>query len=212
MNANYFCIVYPGGTGGNHIANMMRLCPQVYSEIDNYQEKIIEFYENETDRLASESIIDARDVKAHYFSSHSVQRLPVSDKTVVIEGHFQQYETSIIEKTFPFDSTHFWMIVKFPDWESMPGKRIRAMNFWPQDPSNYKLPFRFIVTDKIIVDKNNGVLLDSEIIFTEHGSEYLRTELRKYDLILPNSADILHKHWIGWMKYIENSPPLFDPN
>ena len=88
MNADYFCIVYPGGTGGNHIANMMRLCPQIYSEVENYQEKIIKFYENETDRLASENVIDARDVKAHYFNSHSVQRLPVSDKTVVMRDIF----------------------------------------------------------------------------------------------------------------------------
>ena len=194
------------------MANMIRLCPEVHSEVEDYQKKIIEFYENETLRLQNITYLDARDVKAHFFDSHSVQRFPKSDKLVLLEGHFQQYEQSILDGKFPYNPKCFWLIVAFPNWDSLPGKRIRAMNFWPQNPNYYTIPFNFFVNNKITATDENGTLFDSEILFTDQGSEYLRTELRKFDLELPASADILHRHWIGWMRLIENCPPLFDPN
>ena len=209
-------IIFPGGCGGNHIANMLsldeRFAPRFAS--DSYVEDMLKNYSTFEYKLNSPI---AR--YAHFFESFGLVKLLEEDfrnevykgdKIHIFAGHAHhfvlndspplKYLIPLVEKL----TDTIWIMLNLPKDDSMPAKRIISLNqptlmksmyTWPFN-TNAPFPHYRKVTDK------NGILLDADILFSESGSVALEEKLNeKWGIKFHPVAHKLHQHWYKWVVY-----------
>jgi hypothetical protein len=94
----------------------------------------------------------------------------------------------------------FWIMISYPKENTVPYNRINLYGFTP-NKERYMFPF-YPSWNSIEVNHNNGLILDSELIFTEYGSQYIRESLKPLDIDLPPIADTLHEMWYNKIKEV----------
>lgn len=201
----FLVIIFPGGTGGNHLQNMISLCANFNSVFtsENYFKDLLEFYTN---------IGNSLDVKMKYVKFHPItqpnltilndlnykQFIEKSNKKTVLIGHNHCLQDAIENKYFVnFEDTVF-MVVNWPNTlNSIVGNRIRGGKFWPQHDKVYKLPYECPGSvPHFVVNYSNGFTCDPLKLFRSNGSKYLRKILAEnLNLNLPKEADDLHDIW-----------------
>lgn len=207
-------IAFTGGTGGNHVANMLSLCPEFSPRFQhkNYKEMLVNSY-----RYASISKREKISANAHFYKKfngientnglvNSEQRtflLDNQNRNIII-GHYHQW-TDVYSKKLEDGFTNIvWMIFTVPSVDSLAGKRLLNTGYGFPDPKKYNLPFVPNFNKSPIVTKDTAFLFDTEILFTDQGSQYLRECVTTYfGIELPVEADMLHREWISWMKDLE---------
>lgn len=210
--SKHLFVVYPGGCGGNHLANMLSLCDEFKSSC-GYEELLNE-YKKTTDTLL---MLGNSGIKAHFSESHLIENLQdveykrsllaeVTDKVNIFIGHQQHYftETKSTDPVTGFDDK-IWIVFSFPSEGSIPYNRMIKSGYHPCHTKEYAWPYRTHHSNYYyhLANDNNGFYFDTEKFFTPDGSIYLREMvLTNFGVVLPKTADILHSMWYKWMEYV----------
>ena len=221
-------ILYPGGCGGNHLANLISTDSKFTQRFlsDNYYEELLGKYQSKyktkylgpyKNHLISIGQKEVNGVIFHFSEFNNLDQLKdteqvkllLENKTInIFNGHEHcYYDIEKEYKTVRIMPDPLWIMISFPKENTVPYNRIKLCNFQP-NKDRYEFPFypTFIrpiePSDGIAVDESNGIILESEEIFTEYGSEYIRQTLKPYGVDLPIFADTLHKLWYDKIKEI----------
>lgn len=206
-------IAFTGGAGGNHVANMLSLCPEFSPRFQHkhYKEILIHSYQR-----ATREKINANAHFYQYFNGientsgfkNEEQRtfLLNNQHRNILIGHFHQW-VEVFEKGLERDFNNvIWMIFTMPSLNSLGGKRLLNKGYGFPDPKKYNIPFVPNFNKSPIVTKDTAFLFDTDILFTDQGSQYLRECVATYfGIELPVEADLLHREWISWMKDLDTS-------
>jgi len=209
--AKYLFVVYPGGCGGNHLANMLSLCDEFkstssYEQLLKQYKKIDIFFSNTTNP----------NIKAHFSDIHLVQNLEDTDyRNKIIDeqnneinifiGHHQHYFMDESKDFVKYFDDKIWIVFSFPNTDSIPHKRLIKSEYYPCHIEHYMWPYKTYISDSYYhsADDSNGFYFDTEKFFTAEGCQYLREMLlSNFGVILPETADILHSMWYKWMEYV----------
>ena len=212
-------ILHPGGTGGNHLANLISLIPEFEPRLDefegDYQQAFLKEYKRFTNPLfLPMHPTQIHNMKAHFLPKHGLngldkhsyseeyaQKLLSNKKINILTGHWHCFDNSDLSK---FDK-HAWLILTFPKESSLAHKRIRIFDFWPQEIEFYSAPYNF---KHPVMNSENTFVIDTEKFIADNGAEYLRQLLHKcFEVYLPSIADEMHNRWMyGLKKSLELFP------
>jgi hypothetical protein len=219
-------ILYPGGCGGNHLANLIstntKFTPRFKS--NNYLEDLFRDYKSKADEiyygpkkdhLFSIGSAGVRGLKFHFAEYNNLDQLKDEDQIQILlkndtinifNGHEHCYvEIDSDYKNLSRMPDAFWIMISYPKENTVPYNRINLYNFTP-DKERYAFPFypSWVkpLDGGVEVDHSNGLILDSELIFTEYGSQYIRESLQPLDIDLPPIADALHEMWYNKIKEV----------
>jgi hypothetical protein len=210
-------ILHPGGTGGNHLANLISLIPIFEPRLEkfegDYQQEFLKLYERFVNtEFLHHHPTQVHTMKAHFLTNHGLNGLDdkthrqqlLSNKRInILTGHWHCFDTSNLSDF----TNHAWLIMSFPKEGSLAYKRIRVYDFWPQKKFLYNSPYLF---NHPVINNDNSVEIDTDMFFQDSGSEYLRQLLKQhYGLELPAVADEMHSKWIyGLKKLLELFPDI----
>lgn len=203
----YLTIIFPGGTGGNHLQNMISLCSNFNGifESENYCQELIKFYKN-----IGNSLLNNAYVKFHPVVNPNLtilndtdykKLIQSSNKKTVLLGHNHCLQDAVENKYFVNFNETVFLIVNWPGTlNSIVGNRIKSGNFWPQNDKIYKIPYDVPgAVPHFIVNHQNGFDCDPLKLFRSNGSQYLRKILKEnLNIDLPKEADDLHHIWFEW--------------
>lgn len=211
------CSVYCGGAGGNHVSNMISLCKGMEPrfESSDYEKELIQRYQKFKYQKSHYT-----GILAHFYTNGNVtgNRVHNTDPLLDIEyqkeflnkqavtilsGH--EFNWKVLYQHFPDLQLKnpLWIIFTVPNKESVPGKRILLHGWWPVKPERYQFPFKPDIDSPYVA--SDGIVLNTELLFTKDGSQYLRELLDPYSIVLPKSTDIIHQHWYEWMVYVTDT-------
>jgi hypothetical protein len=216
--AKTVCILYTGGTGGNHLYNMLSLNNLFYI---HDKKNIIEQY-TEFDKTVYSGNYGICGIKAHFyplkeselFNTEILEEMLLQQKKILVLGHchtFYSYaNTGILNNLCDL----FWIIMKYPEAGSIPGRRIEMGKYISSGPDIYTVPFAtfdpsLVDMSGITATKNNAILLDPEKFFDTTGYDYINEQFAPLGIQLAPEAEYMHKMWSAWMEY---SMTLGDPN
>lgn len=207
-------IVFPGGCGGNHLANLISLnnkfTPRFKS--NNYHQELLNHYKEN----CSKSLINStgelyespHGIKAHFAEYNNLDQLKnnatfnelINSKTInILIGHehdFQELEFN--GRTISKIPDPFYIIMSYPKFNSLAYNRIQLYKFTP-DPKKYTFPFRVsydeLETEWPVADDSNGMFLETEKFIAENGCDYIKDKLLKINIELHDLAYEIHKIW-----------------
>lgn len=214
-------IVYPGGCGGNHLANIIstnsKFTPLFDSE--NYHNDLLVKYKEVFQTVPTKGYQHTGTPHVHHFKSHFSKHTNLEqlhdelmfnqlceNKTVnILMGHehcFEQAEVKLrlISKV----PDPFWLVLNFPKIDSIPYNRIKLYGLTPR-PERYTFPFNCTMyKGNVYASSNleNSILIETEELFTDYGVDYVREKLYKLDIEIPSIADELHKLWFNKLQEI----------
>lgn len=225
MSPEYFSrlkhlfVVYPGGTGGNHISNILSLTQEFnpVGFVGNPTSTILEYYKN----LPYRTHMHMGSITAHVFSdAPSAGKLTDEDSDIadkinntsgrnVIIGHEHHWHHFFDRQKHLRLKRYGWLIMTFPSIKSLAWQRILQFNMWPQPTYNYQLPYKPHPDCLITATSKDSTVLDTDAIFTDDGIHYMREVfLREFGIKVPPVADEIHSIWMDWMKYVCSSEYL----
>lgn len=205
-------ILHPGGTGGNHLANLISLIPNFEPRLDqfegDYQQTFLKLYERFVDiELLPKDKSQVHGMKAHFSAKHGLsglddntyrQKLLSNKKINILTGHWHCFDTTELSDF----TDHAWIIMSFPKKDSLAYNRILIYNFLPQKTFLYNSPYLF---NHPVINNDNSVKFDTDRFFEDNGAEYLRQILKNnFALELPDVADRMHSNWIYGLKHSLN--------
>jgi len=209
-------ILHPGGTGGNHLANLISLIPEFEPRLDkfegDYQQAFLKEYERFIDHLFLPiHPTQINNMKAHFLSKHGLngldkhsyneeyaQTLLSNKKINILTGHWHCFDHTDLSEF----KNHAWLILTFPKESSLAYKRVQVFNFWPQQIELYSEPYDF---KHPVMNSKNTFVIDTDMFIADNGAEYLRQLLYEcFAVYLPSIADEMHSKWMyGLKKTIE---------
>jgi hypothetical protein len=208
-------ILHPGGTGGNHLANLISLIPEFESRLEHfdgeYQQSFLKAYERFVDPLFLPILpTQIHSMKAHFLDKHGLnglddesyrQKLLLNKRINILTGHWHCFNDEDLSEF----TDHAWITMSFPKEDSMAYKRIKIYNFLPQLIESYAQPYDF---KRPPMSKENTFEFDTDIFFEDNGAEYLHQFLRQhFSIELPDVADEMHRKWMyGLKKSLELFP------
>ena len=198
------CVLYPGGTGGNHLANLISLCEGFSSRFtsNNYAIDLLQMYKEMPVPFIDEKdkLLLVTGLKAHFGDESGFSRLlksepPGSEQITVANGHIGDLY-GVLKSAPNVFADSVWLVIPSPaDKNSIVYKRILASEYFPIKDERYTLPFADLI------NTDNGILFDSELFCSETGVDYLRTLLLDvFNVTLPDTANEIHGIWFNWMK------------
>lgn len=217
-------IVFPGGCGGNHLANLISLnnkftplfkSNDYHNDMLNHYKKLIN-YPIKTYMGGRLGIRAVHGVKAHFSEYHHLDQLYteqgfdqiLNNKTInILMGHNHCFQTAeskgLLITKLPEKS---WIVMSYPKENSLPYKRINLYQFNPR-PEVYTFPFYIKETEPrselAYADESNGIFIDTEKFFL-YGCEYINEELTKFNIELPALAQELHEIWMNKITEVLN--------
>jgi hypothetical protein len=209
-------ILYPGGCGGNHLANLIstnsKFTPRFKS--DNYLEDLYADYKSKVDEIyygpKTNHLDSIKGLLFHFAEYNNLDQLKDEEQVKILlendtinifNGHEHCYaEIDIDYKNLSRIPDAFWIMISYPKENTVPYNRINLYGFTP-NKERYMFPF-YPSWNSIEVNHNNGLILESELIFTEYGSQYIRESLKPLDIELPPIADTLHSMWYNKIKEV----------
>jgi hypothetical protein len=200
------CILFPGGAGGHHLANLISCCEGFVQTISN--DTMLDLYKKHDNRLKIVSRLNSiavQSFKTHFFDHNhyfinkinSPDYPSNTDKIEIVTGHSHMYHShqSVLEKI----PSPFWIMMSWAEDDTAPGIRRIKLGATNQVKRTYDWPNTYIQHSTPIND-DNGFLLETEKFWTADGSQYLRELLMaNLGLSLPEIADEMHSLWYGWM-------------
>lgn len=223
QEANNLFISFTGGTGAHHISNMLSLCaefePKFQSE--NYFLDMLIHYVNKTARLQD---TDPSGITAHFFDStkgpipthvhaHDLvdesvcSKLLTNQRKNIVIGHHHEWLESYRMGLVDRFNKNTWMVCSVPKKDSLASKRLINLNFNIPNSDPYKIPY--VYDHRLpfaVATETNAVLFDTDSLFTDSGSQYLREFVAtNFGLVLPDEADKLHIEWMKWMKHLNDN-------
>jgi hypothetical protein len=212
-------IYHPGGTGGNHLANLISLIPLFEPRLDYYEGDYQQAFNKEYDRFTDPFFLPVlttqiQNVKAHFLQKHGLTGIEdpeyagkiLSNKRInILTGHWHCFYSS--SKYLTEFNNHAWIKMSFPKEDSLAYKRIRVFNFWPQHIDLYDESYEI---NEPTMNSENSVYFDTVKFFQDDGSEYLREFLKQhFEIELPAIADEMHKKWMyGLTKTLDLFPDI----
>lgn len=211
-------IVFPGGCGGNHLANLIsfnnKFTPRFKSS--NYHQELLNQYKE----IFSRSLIDEHGqlfenphgITAHFSKYHHLDQLKknsilkqiLNSKTInILIGHEHDYEEfAMREKILNKIPNPFWIVMSYPKINSIPYNRIQLYKFTPK-PEKYTYPYYVFKHDKDapVLDESNSLLFETEKFFAIDGCDYIKNQLTKINVELHDLAYEIHDLW--YKKLIE---------
>lgn len=199
-------IYHPGGTGGNHLANLISLIPLFESRLDYYEGDYQQAFNKEYDRFTDEEFLplvpsQIYGMKAHFLKVHGLdglddpsqlQQLTLSNRINILTGHqhcFWSHTKQLSELT-----NHIWIKMSFPKEGSLADRRIKIFNFLPQNAEFYNESYKI---NSPIMNSDNSFYFDTDRFFEDNGAEYLRQFIKQhFEIELPSIADEMHKKWM----------------
>lgn len=202
------CIVYPIGTGGNHLRNMISMCSGTSIDLSCDYANMVSAYETYYNQLGHIHELTSWRFTAHfggslisdYTNDANLANFINELKINCLYGHEAQYQIlydqDILQKILSSRNV-VWIVVSWPNYDSIAYKRLVALEATNQANTGcYTLPFYPGKYFTLEVNEANGVIFDPDLFFTETGSEYVRNFLlENFDLELPKDADKIHKIW-----------------
>ena len=209
-------ILYPGGCGGNHVANIISTNPKFTPRFksDNYLEDLYADYKSKVDEIyygpKTNHLDSVKGLLFHFAEYNNLDQLKDEEQVKILlendtinifNGHEHCYaEIDIDYKNLSRMPDAFWIMLSYPKENTVPYNRINLYKFTP-NKERYAFPF-YPSWNSIEVNHNNGLILESELIFTEYGSQYIRESLKPLDIDLPPIADTLHSMWYNKIKEV----------
>ena len=199
-------IYHPGGTGGNHLANLISLIPIFEPRLDQYTGDYQQFFNKEYDRFTNTGFLPSHTtmihgMKAHFLERHGldgiddseyVQQLISNKRINILTGHWHCFYTN--RKKMSTIGKWAWIRMSFPKEDSLAFKRITAFKLLPQQIDLYDESYEILDT---YMGFKNSAYLDTDMFFQDDGSEYLREFLKhNFEIELPIVADEMHKKWM----------------
>lgn len=219
-------IVYPGGCGGNHMANLLSTnnkFTQLFPSKDYLNYLLLEYKKTQKVKIFGPSVKtvlgnrEVHGVKVHLSSNiHQLSQLKNKDQfeillrnnTInILFGHehcFHDVECDYYGKQISKLPEKFWIVMSYPKENTIAYNRIKLYEFSP-NPNRYTYPF-FVDMHKdknyAYADETNSILIESDKFVDENGCDYLREKLKPTNIELPAFADQLHKIWIDKIKQV----------
>jgi len=217
-------ILYPAGCGGNHLANLIstdskftpRYSSSNYNEylLKQYQSKHNEHYFGPINNPTSIGTYEVKGLIFHFSEYNNLDQLKDEEQVKILlkndtinifNGHEHCYaEIDSNYKNLSRMPDAFWIMISYPKENTVPYNRINLYGFTP-NKERYVFPFYpscLKLLSDVEVDHTNGLILESELIFTEYGSQYIRESLKPLDIDLPPIADTLHELWYNKIKEV----------
>lgn len=208
-------LVFPGGCGGNHMANMITLNNKFtprFKAKSNYISEMVENYK----KLPYKKLID-KVIYAHFFQEFELEKLRDpnlkkkyydDNKINTFTGHwfhfFANIENDIDELVKDLTDIR-WIVMQWPKENSIQQKRIEKLEMPTAMPEMYRWPFKTDSKHDHFKEANdsNGIFFDSDLLFCKNGSENVRSLLKsKWNIELHSAADEIHDIWFTWVKYL----------
>lgn len=209
-------IVFPGGCGGNHLANLISLNNKFTPlfKSNNYHNDMLICYKN----LSKFSVIDYKGekinssivhgVKTHFSDYHHLNQLYEKDgleriinsTTInILIGHNHCFaDAEQAGKLVSKIPDPYWIVMSYPRINSISYNRIKLYNFSPR-PEVYTFPFYIkengIKEEWSYADENNGMFFDTDNFVQLSGCKYIQEKLDLIDIKLHDLAYELHEIW-----------------
>lgn len=214
-------IVFPGGCGGNHMANMistnLRFTPLFTSK--NYIDDLKIEYNKIKNQIVKGpgkapnlGVREVHGIKFHIGSaSRGLMQLKnkdefnnlINNETINIlighEHHYYEVECENYGKQISNLPDSFWLVMTYPKENTLAHNRIKLYQFSPR-PERYTYPFYINIhnsTEYAYADENNSLSIETEKFIDINGADYLRERLKTINIELPTIADELHKIWFN---------------
>ena len=203
--------MYYPACGGNHVCNMISLCKEFSPRLEhdgNYPQWFLEQYKNYDYTMRWPEHVNAhfRNDLPHIneiYEVYTKEELRNTDRKNIFQGHYENYQQAVPKQIIRDMGAYVGIVFTYPKENSIPSQRLHKMGFY-QPYTNYSFPMR--ISDGfrfLLIDENNGFQFETERLFTEEGSHYLRDMLKThFDIDLPVEADEMHAIWLKWIDYI----------
>lgn len=207
-------IVFPGGCGGNHLANLISLndkfTPRFKSNdyhndlLNQYKQKCFQNLVKNTGELyESPSGINAHFAEHHHLDqfhdTNKFQELLNTPTINILPGHehdFEQLEMkgSLISKV----PDSFWIVLTYPKVNTIAYNRIKLYKFTPR-PDRYTYPYYVSYQNYHkgwpVADESNSLLFETENFISNNGCDYIKNKLSKINIELHDLAYEIHSLW-----------------
>lgn len=219
--SNNLFITFTGGAGGHHISNMLSLCPEFEPKYvsTNYFTNMLTHYSNKTKILDK---IDPLSITSHFYHPFG-SNLPIqfntsilldeknhatflsNKKKNIIIGHWHQwvelYQLGLLDNF----TKNVWIVCSIPNKETLAGRRLEELGYGFPPKNFYTIPYQYDIKGNYVTSES-AFLLDTDLLFTDEGSQYLRERVAdNFGIALPLEADQLHVEWMKWMKHLNNN-------
>ena len=213
-NYKHLCILYPGGGGGNHLSNLISTIPNFEKIVlsgKNYINHLLRRYERE--KFVSDNS-SFRWFNVHLGKNHLLDlrvnteevrnQLNTNTDKNIIFGHWANYQINILNNTFVDYDDCVWIILTYPEKNTLPWMRIEKHQMYPQQPEKYNLPLDIEMDTSdsnsfmLLANENNGFAINIEEFFSHQGWDYVNNKLTEnLGFSLPVESKPLHDFWIN---------------
>ncbi len=214
-------ITFTGGAGGHHISNMLSLCDEFEPKFvsTHYFMNMLTHYSNKTKRMTE---IDPDALSSHFYHPVGSSLPPKIDyeflmdetnhssllsnkKKNILIGHYPQWEELYRLELLDNFVNNVWIVCSLPSEGTLASRRLEKSGYGFPPKNFYTIPYSYDHLGNIVTE-DSAFLFDTDTLFTDQGSQYLRECVAEnFGITLPPEADLLHAEWMKWMHYLNDA-------
>ena len=206
--SRYLYLIYPAGSGGNHLANMLSFhrdfCERF--ESNNYQAEVIRLYHSKLKYTPGTEQFGVHFSEMENLDIETLEkakpRILSQSKKYIFCSHYREYYLSkLVTKSLSEFEPSFQIIFTYPKHNKVADLRITT-GLWSLAADNpkefYDIDFLKNQQD-VPFDLSKTISFDTDLYFSSQGFDYIQNFLNEnFSTTLPEICGTLHKLYIDY--------------